>query len=638
MATALRPLLLTWLIVAWVGGPGPAQAAPVAPGPTLRFFQEEHMLVTNATVRTSIGTLRIDLNRLRQSSGLASGYINVSTAQGWVVRNLPVLAEDRFPYAKLSASFDLGLAAGAAASNVSAAVDYSASPMLAYAGTPATHAIGLLTVRQGGEEFAVEGIPAPPNAAAAGAPTGLDVALLASQPDHPNLEAASNQCFPMAVANSLQFLSDSKGLSLPHAHKVGLNGDDSLVGQLDTLMERPVTSRTNGSPTNARKGLEGKLKYLAQSKLEGRVTVRHWGEPPGGDASVTVDGVTMTSTRQATRFDFDAVARAMDEGDNCEIAYRWPSPTATAGGHVVDLVAAGRVGGRPWIVHASDQDQSSDSKGAGNEGLRGETLGDAGADGYRYLSGSNRFIAYAICEKVVPPVFTVTIIETIDPLRHLGFVGPPPTIADIVIAGEGMSVGGSTTYMPFAGTIDAMGNFSLASTRSVAGRPSVRSTFIGKRVGDGYEGQVVIGANGELNGVPLTYTWRIAPPPSTPRPAMRVNGLRRVSTVDGADPIRLSVSLKAGPAFGVAADWWLVANAGGQLYHYDLATSSWVPGLAPTYTGALFDLSFFALPKVEGLPTGTYTFYFGYDTAPNGQLDIDKAVYESTVLTITPPA
>lgn len=619
------------LALVFSGGQGLAPAATVAPGPTLRFFQEDHVLASGATARTAIGTLRVDLVRLRQSSGLASGFINVATPQGWVVRNLAVLPEDRFPYTKLSASFDLGVPAGASVSTLNAAVDYSATPMLAFAGTQATHGIGLLTVRQGGDDLVVDGAPAPPNAAAAGVPAGADSAVLASQPDHPNLETAQNQCVPMAVANSLQFLSNTKGLSLPHVHKMGLRGDDSLVGQLDVLMERPAVDRRNGSGTNAQKALEGKLKYLAQSKLNGKVTVRHWGEPPGGDASVTVDGVTMTSPRQSTRFDFDAVAQAMAEGDNCELTFRW-----NGGGHAVDLVAAGRIGGRPWIVHASDVDQSSDAKGAGNQGLRFETVGDADAAGTRFLSGSNRYVAYVICEKVVAPVSTVTIVEIFDPARHLMFVGPPPSTADIVVNGGNMTVSGSSTYMPFAGTIDAMGNFSLASMRSVAGRPSVRSTFIGKRVGDGYDGQVVIGTNGELNGVPLTYTWRIAPPPSKPQPAMRVNGLRQVAAGDAADPLQISVSLKAGPAFGTVADWWLVASANGQLYHYDLATSSWVPGLAPTHTGALFDLSYFALPRLEGLPPGTYTFYFGYDTAPNGQLDIDKAVYESTVLTISP--
>lgn len=631
----MRSLLCVMALSPWT-----AWAAAVAPGTSLRFFQEDHVLGSGATVRTSIGMLSLDVNRLRQASGLKSGYVNVATAQGWMVRNLPVLASERYPYARLTAPLDLGVDTGTSVTSLNAAVDFSAAPVTSFSGALASHAVAPITLAVGGEGADADSPPGPPRPAAMATPSGLDISILASQSDHPNLEAARNQCFPMAVANSLRFLSNTKGLLLPHEHKVGLKGDDSLVGQLDTLMERTVVNRGYGTGVKGPKGLEGKLKYLAQSKLDKRVSVRHWGEALGGDTSVTVDGVTMKSASQGDRFNFEAVALAMEEGDNCEIGYRWPNPARYAagggGGHVVDLIGAGRVGGSPWILHASDLNQDSDTNGSGNEGIRSETLGAPDNDGYQYLSGSPRYIAYAICEKVIPSGFNIVVTETLDPARHIDFVGPPPDTATVAIQGNAITISGSQNYMPFKGTIDAMGSFNLTSTGTVAGRQNVRSTFIGKRIGDDYQGRVVVGAGGELNGIPLTYTWRVTAQPSPPQTAMRVNGFRQTASAQAGDWVQPSISLKPGTAAGVNADWWAVAVAGGQVFHYDLASNSWVPGLAPSYTGPLVTLPYIELPRLEGLAAGTYTFYFGYDTVPNGQLDIDKAVYESTVLTIKP--
>ncbi|MGC9330023.1 MAG: hypothetical protein ACP5I1_20475, partial [Candidatus Hinthialibacter sp.] len=55
-----------------------------------------------------------------------------------------------------------------------------------------------------------------------------------------NVEAAKNQCFPMSIANSLQYLEKVFGINVPHDHIMGLKGDDSLVGQLDSYANRSV--------------------------------------------------------------------------------------------------------------------------------------------------------------------------------------------------------------------------------------------------------------------------------------------------------------------------------------------------------------------------------------------------------------
>lgn len=41
---------------------------------------------------------------------------------------------------------------------------------------------------------------------------------------------------------------------------------------------------------------------------------------------------------------------------------------------------------------------------------------------------------------------------------------------------------------------------------------------------------------------------------------------------------------------------------------------------------------------IENLPAGTHTFYVGFDTRPNAQLDLDAVVFERAELTVADPA
>ncbi len=56
------------------------------------------------------------------------------------------------------------------------------------------------------------------------------------------------------------------------------------------------------------------------------------------------------------------------------------------------------------------------------------------------------------------------------------------------------------------------------------------------------------------------------------------------------------------------------------------ASQAWKPGLAPTYSGALFDIGYFGLPTLAGLPTGTYRVRFTpYDGDHSPQYYAGKA-------------
>jgi len=78
---------------------------------------------------------------------------------------------------------------------------------------------------------------------------------------------------------------------------------------------------------------------------------------------------------------------ALKKGKDVELTYDWGT-----GAHAVDVVGAGITNGKPWIIHVSDLDQNSDSKGAGPSGLSFEWLNDPDKDGKLNLSGSNKEI------------------------------------------------------------------------------------------------------------------------------------------------------------------------------------------------------------------------------------------------------
>jgi len=632
------PLLAAGLILCC----GAAQPMPVNPGEGVRFQQQDHVLPSGTVPATPIGTVEIDTVRLRQAKGQALGFINVATAAGWVVRNVPVLPEDFYVYSKISVDFDLGVGSGTAVGTLNAAVEYSGNVLSSFSGAMAAHPVQRVTIATGGKGAPPAAPPQPPDLTAISfgmAPQpGDDVVV---QLDHPNIEAATNQCYPMSVANSLQYLEDTKGLQVPHDHKPGLRpsastGDTSLVGQVEQAMNRPVTSRLAGSGVNDLPGLQGKLLYLAQNNLGGRVSVTHWGPNIAGDVSMTANGNTVKSTSLGANLNFDTVLDAMREGQNCEAGFSYRTAAgAAAGGHMVDLVAAGKTRGQPWIMHSSDINQASDTAGAGPAGSKFDYLGAQTALGLP-VSGTKSTLDVVICEKALPPPATTVVTETIDPAGHLCCVPPPPATVSINGKDGQMTMSGSASWLPMTGTIAANGAFDLRSQRTVAGFANVTSRFTGSAANGVYAGTIVVGEGHQLpTGAPITWRVQLTDPlASQLRPVVRVNGYRRSVGIGTDDAVKVSIAMQAGREAGKPGDWWLVAMAGGAFYSYDLATQAWQPGLTATYTGPLMAIPYFGLPTLAGLPAGSYTFYFGFDALANGSLDIGSTVYDTAVLDV----
>ncbi len=121
-----------------------------------------------------------------------------------------------------------------------------------------------------------------------------------------------------------------------------------------------------------------------------------------------------------------------------------------------------------------------------------------------------------------------------------------------------------------------------------------------------------------------------------PTPDIKANSIDGALTITRDDTISITVEFVSGSYLGVDADWWLAASTPYGMYHYDLSSDSWIPGLTVTYQSPLFDLTFpFIMPDITGIPVGVYIFYFGLDTKRNGLVDFDLLYFDKVKVNIT---
>ncbi|HEX9636029.1 MAG TPA: hypothetical protein VGB99_00730 [Acidobacteriota bacterium] len=117
-----------------------------------------------------------------------------------------------------------------------------------------------------------------------------------------------------------------------------------------------------------------------------------------------------------------------------------------------------------------------------------------------------------------------------------------------------------------------------------------------------------------------------------PRPDAVVNCSDGPVALSGDAALSLVLGLEAGAAAGAPADWYLVASTPLGWYSAD-STGAWIPSdpetIAPLYQGPLLDLPLTEVLYVAGLPPGSYRFYFGVDTVPNGQLDVGALSFDA---------
>jgi hypothetical protein len=122
---------------------------------------------------------------------------------------------------------------------------------------------------------------------------------------------------------------------------------------------------------------------------------------------------------------------------------------------------------------------------------------------------------------------------------------------------------------------------------------------------------------------------------SIPMPDIKANGSDGPITITRSDTLSITVEFNSGFLSRNEADWWLVARTPLGWYYYHLA-SGWLPGREVTLQIPLRDLPLSEVLNMSGLPTGSYTFYFGVDLVKNGKINMGQAYYDSVEVTINP--
>ncbi len=123
--------------------------------------------------------------------------------------------------------------------------------------------------------------------------------------------------------------------------------------------------------------------------------------------------------------------------------------------------------------------------------------------------------------------------------------------------------------------------------------------------------------------------------PTAPTATVLANGATGSVTLSSSDTLAVSVALNAGGYAGITADWWVIAQTPFGWYYYDYANlQGWQTGTGLTLQVPLVNLAGCEILALSGLQVGTYVFYFGVDTVPDGQISYDALYYSSVIITI----
>ena len=121
---------------------------------------------------------------------------------------------------------------------------------------------------------------------------------------------------------------------------------------------------------------------------------------------------------------------------------------------------------------------------------------------------------------------------------------------------------------------------------------------------------------------------------SPPVADIKANGSDGPIMINASTPLLITIALDAAGNHN-NSDWWVLALTPYDWYHWDLSTA-WLPGIGVSYQGPLADVATYEVLNYTGLPTGSYTIYFGVDLMMNGVIDVDSLYYDSVGVTITP--
>lgn len=363
---------------------GNVEAVEVVPGPAINLSQVDFAFEFVQQQDSDWGRLEISTADLVSATGLSSGYLNVMTDGGWVVQNFPVDASDGIDMQAIY--FGLDLTPPSDVTTLSAHIEFTADPIIDFVdGTRSTFPVGAVSWdAEGVGESPAVGVPAAP----------LKKNPVKFTPDGPmakektehdaNVQTAHNQCAPMSVANSLEYLRRRYKIQLPFDHVPGIRGpgdnkqaEDTLVGQLDRCMDRRgiavnekdiAKRRRTGSGVPIPRILDGKFCCMKKFGLKDVIVNKHQGRGfgqnntiPNGDYKST-GGPTCDATDKSTlssRDDGAIVTGAwlcdqIDKGQDVELVYG-----STSFEHAVRVFECGVTKGIRWIKFLHDREQTS---------------------------------------------------------------------------------------------------------------------------------------------------------------------------------------------------------------------------------------------------------------------------------------
>ena len=336
-------------------------------------FSQVNFQWSSPDVNSTTGQLVCNPATLQASTGLSAGYVNVYSGGQWVVQNMPLVNGDGTG----TTAFALpGSTDGTDDTSINDYVDYSATPTTGFSASP-THNYAV-----GNEDYDGEGDGVGDPSGVAAAPSGTvgfnagGLTTLTYQFNHPNLEAARNQCAPAALANNLQWLHDAYGLQLKecattYTNATGLKGDPgtSIVGRLDVLMNRTgisgasntVANRKTGDALSRTNNVMGTLQFLTNTNNTGVVVKNEGKDGDGTGLGGNLTNGTMTTQGQGNTLQFSFILSELQAGDAVQMMYR-----GNGGGHAVEIVGAGTILGVNWLWYKSDTIQTDDVADPGN--------------------------------------------------------------------------------------------------------------------------------------------------------------------------------------------------------------------------------------------------------------------------------
>ncbi len=378
----------------------------LGPGSGLTFGQVDFYPGTGLPaeqIDSPWGRVEVDVALLTGSTGIADGFVNVYNDVGWVIQNLPVVTTDPFTP---STYFDLGVTPGTDVTSMPVYATFGGSVQTAFPDGPRTSfgfqpfvfdAAGIPD-----EDPGEMGAPPPPETGTLSGPT-----FRFTTENLSNVQAARNQCAPMSVANSLQYLEDSfASIDIAEPHTAGLGMDGSLVGRLETEMGRTITSRSDGRGVGFAPFMRGKFRYLTEEGIAADFLNRHQGYGYGSSAlppgDFTEGDVTSQDESAGGKVTFEWLCQQIEDGEDVELAYRWTSGSSS-GGHAVRVYQCGETAGKKWVRIAHDRIQNGNNDPDDSRGLETPLvyISDLDGDGLLNFGSAGREIVFAISESPV---------------------------------------------------------------------------------------------------------------------------------------------------------------------------------------------------------------------------------------------